>query len=87
MVYFDENPDDRLGENHDVDRSLHDKLKCLIFMPILSQTYCYTGSYAWQSELGAFIETARQDRLGMEIRSIAVLPLFNDNPDEENEYY
>jgi TolB-like protein len=67
-VYFDENPDDRLGENHDVDRSLHDKLKCLIFMPILSQTYCDTGSYAWQSELGPFIETARQDRLGMEIK-------------------
>jgi hypothetical protein len=56
-------------------------------MPILPQIYCDTGSYAWQSELGAFIETARQDRLGMEIRSTAVLPLFNDNPDEENEYY
>ena len=26
-VYFDENPDDRLGETHDVERSLHDKLK------------------------------------------------------------
>ncbi|MDT8373565.1 MAG: tetratricopeptide repeat protein [Bacteroidales bacterium] len=67
-VYFDENPDDRLGETHDVERSLHDKLKCLIFMPILSQTYCDTVSYAWQNEFGTFIETASHDRLGIDIR-------------------
>jgi len=39
-VYFDENPHDRLQETHDVDKSLEGKLKCLIFILILSQTYC-----------------------------------------------
>ncbi len=67
-VYFDENPDDRLGDTHDVDRSLQDKLKCLIFVPILSQTYCDTHSYAWQKELVAFIEMAENDRFGKDIR-------------------
>lgn len=49
-VYFDENPHDRLLETHNVDKSLEDKLKCLIFIPILSQTYCDPNSYAWKYE-------------------------------------
>jgi hypothetical protein len=36
--YFDENPFDGLGETHDVDDSLAKKLKCLIFIPIISKT-------------------------------------------------
>ena len=39
-VYFDINPHDGLLETHDVDASLKEKLKCLIFIPIISQTYC-----------------------------------------------
>ncbi len=39
-IYFDTNPHDGLLENHDVDKSLEGKLKCLIFIPIISQTYC-----------------------------------------------
>jgi hypothetical protein len=39
-VYFDINPHDGLLETHDVDASLKDKLKCLIFIPIISRTYC-----------------------------------------------
>ncbi|HUX58106.1 MAG TPA: hypothetical protein VMV77_14100 [Bacteroidales bacterium] len=49
-VYFDENPHDRLLETHNVDKSLEDKLKCLIFIPILSQTYCDPNSYSWKYE-------------------------------------
>jgi len=45
-IYFDENPHDRLQDTHDVGRSLEGKLKCLIFIPILSQTYCDPNSYA-----------------------------------------
>ena len=33
-VYFDINPSDYLLESCDVDASLKDKLKCLIFSPI-----------------------------------------------------
>ena len=39
-VYFDINPHDGLLETHDVNASLKEKLKCLIFIPIISQTYC-----------------------------------------------
>ena len=35
-IYFDINPNDGLLETHDVDASLKDKLKCLVFIPILS---------------------------------------------------
>jgi len=38
-VYFDINPHDGLLETHDVGASLKEKLKCLIFIPIISQTY------------------------------------------------
>jgi hypothetical protein len=34
-VYFDINPHDGLLETHDVDESLKDKLKCLVFIPII----------------------------------------------------
>ena len=47
-IYFDINPHDGLLETHDVDASLKEKLKCLIFIPIISQTYCDPGSFAWQ---------------------------------------
>ncbi len=66
-VYFDENPHDRLQETHNVDKSLEGKLKCLIFIPILSQTYCDPNSYAWQYEFLAFLRMAEQDRFGKDI--------------------
>ncbi len=53
-VYFDTNPHDGLLETHNVDKSLEGKLKCLIFIPIISQTYCDTKSFAWQHEFVAF---------------------------------
>ena len=53
-IYFDKNPHDGLLETHNVDKSLEGKLKCLIFIPIISQTYCDTKSFAWQHEFVAF---------------------------------
>ena len=41
-IYFDSNPHDGLLETHDVDGSLKEKIKCLIFIPIVSRTYCDT---------------------------------------------
>jgi len=67
-IYFDENPHDRLQETHNVDKSLEGKLKCLIFIPVLSQTYCDTNSYAWQNEFLAFLRMAEQDRFGKDIK-------------------
>ena len=67
LIYFDENPHDGLLETHQVNQSLAKKLKCLIFVPIVSQTYCDTSSFAWQHEFLAFIKTASEDRMGMNI--------------------
>jgi tetratricopeptide (TPR) repeat protein len=67
-VYFDENPHDRLQETHNVDKSLEGKLKCLIFIPVLSQTYCDPNSYAWQYEFQAFNKLANEDRFGRDVK-------------------
>src|SRR5512136_539956 len=67
-VYFDENPHDRLQETHNVDKSLEGKLNCLIFIPILSQTYCDPDSYAWKYEFQTFLKLAQNDRFGKDIK-------------------
>lgn len=69
-IYFDENPVDGLLEIHSVNPSLENKLKCLIFIPVISHTYCDTKSYAWQNEFCAFNNFARDDRFGREIKLI-----------------
>jgi TolB-like protein len=67
-VYFDINPHDGLLETHDVNASLKEKLRCLIFIPIISQTYCDSKSFAWQHELVAFNKMAKEDLFGRDIR-------------------
>ena len=67
-IYFDENPYDGLLENHDVDQSLENKLKSLIFIPIISQTYCDPNSYAWRNEFCMFNKIALGDAIGRDIR-------------------
>ena len=67
-VYFDTNPHDGLLETHNVDKSLEGKLKCLIFIPILSQTYCDPKSFAWQHEFVAFNKLAKEDQFGSDIK-------------------
>ncbi|HWA35849.1 MAG TPA: hypothetical protein VG737_17020 [Cyclobacteriaceae bacterium] len=67
-IYFDKNPHDGLQETHNVDKSLEDKLKCLIFIPIISQTYCDPKSFAWQHEFCAFNKLAGADPLGKDVR-------------------
>lgn len=67
-VYFDSNSYDGLLETHSVDKSLEAKLKSLVFMPIISQTYCDTKSFAWQHEFCVFNKLAKEDPLGRDIR-------------------
>jgi len=66
-VYFDINPHDGLLETHDVDASLRNKLKCLVFIPIISRTYCDLKSFAWEHEFKAFVEQASLDQFGLKI--------------------
>ncbi len=67
-VYFDINPHDGLLETHDVDASLKEKLKCLVFIPILSRTYCDPKSFAWKNEFEAFVEQASKDQFGLKVK-------------------
>jgi eukaryotic-like serine/threonine-protein kinase len=67
-VYFDINPSDYLLESHDVDASLKDKLKCLIFIPVISRTYCDPRSFAWDNELKSFIDRSSNDQFGFKIK-------------------
>ncbi len=67
-IYFDKNPHDGLLETHQVDKSLEGKLKCLIFIPIISQTYCDPKSFAWQHEFCAFNKLAEHDAYGRDVR-------------------
>jgi tetratricopeptide (TPR) repeat protein len=67
-VYFDINPHDGLLETHDVDASLKEKLKCLIFIPIISRTYCDMKSFAWEHEFKTFVELASNDQFGLKVK-------------------
>jgi TolB-like protein/tetratricopeptide (TPR) repeat protein len=67
-VYFDINPEDGLLENHDVNDSLKEKLKCLVFIPVISRTYCKAGSFAWENEFKAFVELAKEDQFGLKVK-------------------
>jgi len=67
-VFFDENPKEGLLETHQVDSSISSKIKSLLFIPIISQTYCDTSSFAWTQEFIKFKEEADKDELGRNIR-------------------
>jgi TolB-like protein/Tfp pilus assembly protein PilF len=67
-VYFDINPTDGLLETDSVNKSLEGKLKCLIFIPIISRTYCDPKSFAWQYEFCAFNSLSRTDKFGIDIK-------------------
>jgi TolB-like protein len=92
-VYFDENPHDGLRETHIVDKSLQDKLKCLIFIPIISRTYVDPNSFAWHHEFIAFNNLAKGDPLGREVKlengnyASRVLPVKIHDIDAEDKNY
>jgi TolB-like protein/Tfp pilus assembly protein PilF len=67
-VYFDINPHDGLLETHDVAASLKEKLKCLVFIPVISQTFCDSKSFAWEYEFCAFNKMAKEDQFGRDIK-------------------
>jgi TolB-like protein len=67
-VYFDINPHDGLLETHDVDASLKEKLKCLVFIPIISRTYCDPNSFAWEHEFKTFLDQASHDQYGLMVK-------------------
>ncbi len=67
-LYFDSNPHEGLLETHDVDASLKEKIKCIVFIPIVSLTYCDPNSFAWRKEFLPFVDFAKSDQHGLEIK-------------------
>ena len=90
-IYFDENPHDGLHEHHEVNDSLREKLKCLIFIPIVSQTYCDPKCFAWEHEFKVFIEQAGKDQFGLKTKLVGgnvasrVLPVKIHDLDSEDQ--
>ncbi len=66
-VYFDISPSDGLLETYDVNDSLRKKLNCLVFIPVISRTYCDPNSFAWEHEFKAFAELSTKDKFGLKI--------------------
>ncbi len=67
-VYFDKNPKEGLQETHHVDQSINNKIKSLIFIPIISQTYCDTKSFAWNQEFTVFNTESEKDTIGRMVK-------------------
>ncbi len=89
-VYFDINPHDGLLETHDVDASLKEKLKCLVFIPIISRTYCDPKSFAWEHEFKAFVEQTSKDQFGLKVKlpggnvASRILPILIHDLDQDD---
>ncbi len=66
-IFFDKNPKEGLQETHHVDQSINTKIKSLIFIPIISQTYCDTTCFAWNQEFKVFKHESEIDRIGRDI--------------------
>jgi len=67
-IYFDRNTNNGLQEHHEVDSSLSEHLRALIFIPILSKTYCDPECYAWRNEFLSFHQMMDKDKLGRQIK-------------------
>jgi TolB-like protein/tetratricopeptide (TPR) repeat protein len=67
-VYFDVNPHDGIPATHDAAASFREKLKCLVFIPVVSRTYCDPKSYEWENEFKAFVEMASRDQFGLKVK-------------------
>ncbi len=89
-IYFDEDQQDGLHETDDVNDSLRDKIKCLVFIPILSRTFCDPASFAWKNELLSFLDFAKGDPYGLKIKvpngnvSSRILPVRTHDLDCED---
>ncbi|GAB2943662.1 hypothetical protein GCM10027048_05460 [Hymenobacter coalescens] len=89
-IYFDKNPHDGLGDSHLVHPSLEHRLRALILIPLISQTYCDTERYSWKHEFLPFCQQASADALGLHLRlpngnvGCRILPLRIHNLDEDD---
>lgn len=66
-IFFDKNSEDR-REEYAPDGVKHHKVQSLIFIPIVSQTYCDTHSPVWKNEFKVFLEEIKNDIIGTTVK-------------------
>jgi len=67
-IFFDKNPREGLQDTYHVDQSIQHKIKSLIFVPIVSQTYCDEKSFAWAQEFIVFKNESENDTLSRNVK-------------------
>ena len=64
-IYFDGNLQEELSKDQSTDKSHRDQVKSVLFLPILSRTYCDPGSFPWRHELLGFLSHTVEDNVGL----------------------
>jgi class 3 adenylate cyclase len=62
-IYLNTNPDNHTSP----EASVQEGIKSLIFIPIISQTYCDPESATWKKEFKGFIDEIKSDQIGSEV--------------------
>ena len=63
-IFFDKNPEDKREKFQQEDGSYSNKIKSLIFIPVISQTYCDVNSPVWLNEFRVFQQEIKNDSVG-----------------------
>lgn len=67
-IYLDRRPEEDQPEATEIDGIIQPKIKSLIFIPIISQTYCDLTSPIWTREFSPFLAAAKTDTVGPVIK-------------------
>ena len=67
-IYFDKNPEETRKTINPDQAGGNRSLKSLIFIPIISQTYCDTGSPIWKDEFIGFLDSSGNDSIGSTVK-------------------
>ena len=66
-IFFDKNPEDKRIGFENPDGTTTPKINSLIFIPIISLTYCDVNSPVWKNEFKVFQEEIKKDSFGTSI--------------------
>ncbi|HEV8506332.1 MAG TPA: adenylate/guanylate cyclase domain-containing protein [Chitinophagaceae bacterium] len=67
-IFFDKNPEDKRVGFENENEANTPKINALIFIPIISLTYCDTSSPVWVNEFRVFQEEIKRDKFGANIK-------------------
>ena len=67
-IYFDKNPEEDRKPLYQENTLVPRHIKSLIFIPIISQTYCDTSSLVWKEEFKGFQTASKTDKFGEAIK-------------------